>query len=68
MRKRIIVFILFILGTLFYWYSIRPSKIKQQCFAEAEFDKRTMFEMSDTKRHEFTEMYYSECLMRFGLK
>ena len=59
---------LIIIGAAFYWYEYRPSKIKQQCSAEARFDQRDFGEANDKKRQEFINMYYEDCLMRFGLK
>ena len=66
--KFIILIVIIILGFAFYWYEWRPSKIKQQCSAEARFDRRTTLELDDIKRQEFINTYYEDCLMRFGLK
>jgi len=52
----------------FYWHTWRPTQIKQQCSAEARFDQRAIAEPDDSKRQEFINMYYNDCLMRFGLK
>lgn len=60
--------VLIILGTTFYWFAYRPSKLKQQCSAEARFDTRAISEPSDAKRQEFINTYYDDCLMRWGLK
>lgn len=59
---------LFMIGFAFYWYEYRPTKIKQQCSAEARLDRRAIGESNDIKRQEFINMYYDDCLMRFGLK
>lgn len=64
----ILIIILFVIGFVFYWYEYRPTKIKERCSAEAHFDIRAISESSDTKRQEFIEIYYNDCLMRFGLK
>jgi len=64
----IILLVLFMIGFAFYWFEYRPSKIKQQCSAEARFDRRADSEFNDIKRQEFINMYYDDCLMRFGLK
>ncbi|MEA3273402.1 MAG: hypothetical protein U9Q72_02300 [Patescibacteria group bacterium] len=64
----IIIIALCVVGIVFYWYGYRPSKIKQQCSAEARFDQRAINESNDVKRQEFINMYYDDCLMRFGLK
>ncbi|MFA5098858.1 MAG: hypothetical protein WC461_01410 [Candidatus Paceibacterota bacterium] len=63
----LIILAISIIG-VFYWYGWRPTQTKQRCFAEAEFDKRATFEPDDIKRQEFINMYYGNCLMRFGLK
>jgi hypothetical protein len=71
MRKNytiIAIIILCLVGFAFYWYEYRPSKIKQQCSADARFDQRAINEASNIKRQEFINMYYDDCLMRFGLK
>lgn len=57
-----------IISGAFYWYEYRPSQIKQQCSADARFDQRAISESNDVKRQEFINMYYDDCLMRFGLK
>ena len=64
----IAILILLILGGIFYWYEYRPTKIKQQCSAEARFDQKAINEPNDIRRQEFINMYYDDCLMRFGLK
>jgi hypothetical protein len=63
----IIMLGLLILGGAFYWYEYKPSKIKQQCSAEARFDQRAILEPNDSKRQEVINMYYEDCLMRFGI-
>lgn len=60
--------ILTILSVAFYWYEYRPSKLKQQCSAEARFDSRAINQPDDTKRQEFINRYYDDCLMKWGLK
>jgi len=57
-----------IVGFAFYWYTWRPAQIKQQCSAEARFDQRAITELDDNKRQDFIDMYYNDCLMRFGLQ
>jgi hypothetical protein len=66
--KYIILIGLVVMGFAFYWYEWRPTKIKESCSAEARFDQRTMAEQDDNKRQDFINMYYNDCLMRFGLK
>jgi len=48
-------------------YVLKPLKIRQQCFSEAEFDKQAMLEFDETKRQEFIDVYYENCLKRFGI-
>lgn len=67
------VSILLILGfagsTVFYWNEWRPSKIRERCYAEAEFDKRSwQFNLNDEARNKFIDGYYWGCLKRFGLE
>lgn len=62
------VIIILILGGAFYWFEWRPIQIKERCYAEAEFDRRADLESDYTKRQEFINIYYEDCLMRFGLK
>lgn len=64
----IILIVLIIISGLFYWFQWRPTEIKQLCSAEARFDQRAIGESNDIKRQEFINMYYDDCLMRFGLK
>lgn len=64
----LIVLLVFVGALAFYWYEWRPTKIKQQCSAEARFDKRAIETTSDTLRQHFIDSYYEDCLMRFGLK
>lgn len=63
-----VIILILLIGSAFYWFQWRPSQIKQRCYAEAEFDKRADLELDDTKRQEFINAYYEDCLMRFGLK
>ncbi len=62
------VLIVVLIAGLFYWYEWRPTKIKENCSSEARFDMRAIGESDDIKRQEFINMYYNDCLMRFGLK
>lgn len=64
----VLITLFIIIAMLFYWYEYRPTKIKERCSAEAHFDLRAISESSDAKRQEFIEIYYNDCLMRFGLK
>lgn len=66
--KYIILIVIIILGFVFYWYEYKPVKIKERCSADAHLDSRAILENNDTKRQEFINNYYNDCLMRFGLK
>lgn len=69
--KNYIFFILavpIILGFAFYWYSYKPSKIRGQCLAEAEFSPSVPNNFDDKARFEFIDIYYKNCLHRFGLE
>lgn len=52
----------------FYWYEYRPTQIKEMCSSEARFDSRAIGEPDDVARQSFIDSYYSDCLMRFGLR
>jgi hypothetical protein len=67
--KYIILIIgLVVLGFAFYWYEYKPTKIKERCYAEAEFDQVAKGgSIGDYQRMQ-RDRYYEDCLMRFGLK
>lgn len=65
--KYIILIVLVILGSAFYWYEWRPTKIKEMCSTEARFDRRTDSLVGE-EYQKFINTYYDDCLMRFGLK
>lgn len=68
-QYRGLIFLLVIIVTsAFYWFSWRPSKIKERCFAEAEFDGKTLTAKSDIERQSSLDNYYGNCIKRFGLK
>ena len=74
LNKNVIIIILSLLVLILsIWiininvYGLRPSRIRQQCFAEAEFDTRADLEFDETKRQEFIDTYYKNCLRRFGV-
>jgi hypothetical protein len=64
----LIVLLLLAGASAFYWYSLRPAKIKERCYAKAEFDPRAVSEPSDLLRRAFINNYYDDCLKRFGIK
>lgn len=51
-----------------YDFSYRPSHIRQQCIAEAEFDPSATTASDETQRQKFIDTYYQNCLRRFGLE
>lgn len=61
------ILIIFV-ASAFYWYSYRPTQIKERCSAEARMGLRILAEANDDKRQEMINNYYDDCLMRFGLK
>ena len=69
--KYIILIILVILGFTFYWYEYRSTKIKERCFADAYLDATSRLDLSAfgvESRQGLINNYYSNCLMKFGLK
>ena len=66
-NKFIIILLVITLGSAFYWYEWRPSKTRERCYAEAEFDRRSSLEFNDEVRNKFIDDYYRGCLKRFGL-
>jgi hypothetical protein len=53
-----------------YWFSYKPTKIRERCLAEAEFNPYLIANPAlETKsRQEFIEREYSLCLHRWGIK
>jgi hypothetical protein len=66
--KYIILILLAVLASAFYWYEWRPSKIKQRCSADAHMDTRSVSESNDKIRQDLINTYYKDCIMGFGLK
>lgn len=57
-QNKIIVLILLVLGIYFYWNDIRPSQIKSECAAKAEYIKNSPEKFNNI---------YSQCLKENGL-
>lgn len=57
------VLIISIVGA-FYWFSWRPTQIKQRCSAEARLGSLAALSRGRIE----INAYYEDCLMRFGLK
>ena len=67
--KYIILLALVILGFAFYWYEWRPSKIRERCFIEAEFNGLVMTSIHEPEiYYKNLNNYYQNCLKRFGLE
>lgn len=73
-KNTLIVIILLVFITVFYWYSIRPSNIKKDCHEVAVFSAQEWYRENtpniDGKtgeyNHNIYEKYYSECLNKSG--
>ena len=65
-----IVNILALLLNIFitYDFSYRPSHIRAQCMAEAEFNPQTSSASDEAQRQQFIDTYYQNCLHRFGIE
>jgi len=63
----IVIIFIIILGS-FYWYELRPTKIRENCLAEAEFNPAIQVYIDDHSRTEFINDYYNTCIKRFGLE
>lgn len=66
--KGIIILILIVSYFVFDWYSFKPRKIREQCFAEGEFNQSNMSIINDKERASAIDDYYRACLHRFGLE
>lgn len=58
---------LLILVVLFYWFEIRPARIRSQCGTDSIllFDKNNSLNLSAP---DFYDFYYKKCLNQHGLK
>lgn len=54
-QTKIIILILLTMGVLFYWYGLRPSSIKKDCYKQADW------------RSGFSDKEYTRCLKKYGL-
>lgn len=66
--KGIIILILVVLAGAFYWFSYLPSKTRERCFAEGEFNQSNMSIVNDKERLSAIDSYYKACLHRFGIE
>jgi len=64
----IILIIVIILGLAFCWYSYRPSKIREQCMAEAELNIQVVNTFNESERQQLISTHYKNCVNRFGLE
>lgn len=60
--------ILIVILFFFYWYSYRPQDIRSMCLAEAESNPSNASISSDRYRFEAIDLYYRNCLHRWGLE
>ncbi len=76
----VIALVLLVLGGGFYWYELRPSSIKKDCFNKANTEKEKALNWDNTyvmnggnltKRADYDKIFndeYSKCLMENGIK
>lgn len=76
----VIALVLLVLAGAFYWYELRPSSIKKDCFAKADTAKQTALNSDNnaitsglklTKRADYERIFkdeYDKCLMENGIK
>lgn len=57
------ILIITILSFAFYWFEVRPSQIKRECFTEVDKERSLKFMYS---KDDF-EFYYRNCLREKGL-
>lgn len=62
--KYIILIILLILGFAFYWFELRPTQIRKECFESTRGNPLLEYE----GKEELQKSYYLDCLMGKGLK
>lgn len=67
-NKKGFIFLLLVIiaGFLFYWFQIRPSKIRSDC----GFEPVALYNKNETAMsyQEFYDFYYQKCLNQHGLK
>jgi len=70
MKKNLIIILVVLagVGTIFYWFSLRPSNIRKECLAEAEFNSAVINEINDSTRQNLIDDYYKNCLRRQGIE
>jgi len=65
------VLIMIFLGAIFYWFSIRPYNIKQNCYLEADNKTDKFIEDNDdlsvTKVKEVYGLTFERCLNKNGI-
>ncbi|MDP3934744.1 MAG: hypothetical protein Q8Q46_00755 [Candidatus Giovannonibacteria bacterium] len=60
----LLAILIFSIAGAFYWFSWRPTQIKQRCSIEARLGGLVALSRSSIE----INAYYEDCLMRFGLK
>jgi len=51
-----------------YGFSYKPSHIREQCIAEAEFTPTATLMSDEMERQKFIDTYYQNCIRRLGLE
>ncbi|GEM_PF-1310885 len=51
-----------------YGFSYKPSHIREQCIAEAEFTPTATLMSDEMERQKFIDTYYQNCIRRFGIE
>lgn len=70
-KLSIIVVALLIFGSLFYWYELRPSKIRKMCLYTASNPfgfNQEKFVAEQLGKTYFDEVAYKKCLLGKGLE
>lgn len=61
--KYIILILLLVLGGCFYWFQLRPTLVKKECYKSSQTQIGKFSWNTQTN-----EYIYNECLLRYGLK
>ncbi len=65
----ILVTIIFLFAIQLYWFGIRPTNIKRNCYEENQESKKTIsaLNISDERYETLVDRSYEECLRKKGL-
>lgn len=64
----LILLILLLIGGWFYWFQIRPSNIRQKCYAYTLQKREERINSNDRLTNEEANNYFRRCLVENGLK